>query len=266
MIESCDPPDQRLPCIGCERIVVQFSQSQRVLDELTGVFRAGEITAIVGPSGCGKSTLLRAMAGLQPIQSGELKLEPMARADAGEIAFVFQQPGLLPWRTAIENVYLPLQLVKSDNAGGDAAQATSSTMLQRAEQQLQAMQLPQDSFHRFPRQLSGGMRMRVSLARAMVTKPRVLLLDEPFAAIDDMLRNRLGDLLLSTWQQHRFTGVMVTHNIAEAAMLSHRVLVMSQGKFTAELENPLPWPRTEELKSSQQFGTFYGQISAALRH
>ncbi len=257
MTELSESSIDRLPRLDCEQIVVRFSSGRNVLDELSCQFAAGEIHAIVGPSGCGKSTLLRVIAGLQSIQSGVLRIDPVARAAAGEIAFVFQQPGLLPWRTAVENVCLPLQLTQT---------SSRATAVQAAEQQLRVMQLAEESFHQFPRQLSGGMRMRVSLARAMVTQPRVLLLDEPFAALDDMLRNRLGDLLLSTWQTARFTGVMVTHNIAEAAMLSHRVWVMKDGKLTTSLANPLPWPRTEEIKASQAFGKFYGEISAALRH
>lgn len=251
-----EPSIDRLPQVHCDQLVVRFSADRNVLESLTGHFPAGEISAIVGPSGCGKSTLLRVIAGLQPIQSGRLQLDPVAQAAEGEIAFVFQQPGLLPWRTAIENVWLPLQLTK---------RCPKPEAMHAAEQQLRVMQLPEESFHQFPRQLSGGMRMRVSLARAMVTRPRVLLLDEPFAALDDMLRNRLGDLLLSTWQASPFTGVMVTHNIAEAAMLAHRVWVMKDGKLTTSLVNPLPWPRTEEIKASQEFGKFYGAISSALR-
>ena len=107
--------------------------------------------------------------------------------------------------------------------------------------------------------------MRVSIARALVTEPRVLLLDEPFAAIDDMLRNQLGDLLLDLWNERRFTAVMVTHNIGEAALLSHRVAVMRNGQLSRLLDNPLPWPRTQTLRRTAEFGHFYGSLSDALR-
>ena len=107
--------------------------------------------------------------------------------------------------------------------------------------------------------------MRVSIARALVTKPHVLLLDEPFAALDDMLRNQLGQLLLDLWDRRQFTAVLVTHNIAEAILLSHRVAVMHDGGISSQIENPLPWPREDEMRRSTSFGDFYGQVSDALR-
>lgn len=113
-----------------------------------------------------------------------------------------------------------------------------------------------DAANRFPRQLSGGMRMRVSLARALITEPRVLLLDEPFAAIDDMLRTQLGQLLLDLWDRRRFTAVLVTHNIAEAVLLTHQVAVMHQGKISCQMRNPLPWPRTTKCVGLNRSASF----------
>ena len=196
------------------------------------------------------------MSGLQQATGGSVDLDPPANSTRGEIAFVFQQPSLLPWRSTLENVLLPLELIRRGNR---------RSRLEAAKEILHTVQLS-DAFDRLPDQLSGGMKMRVSIARALVTNPSVLLLDEPFAALDDMLRNQLGELLLSLWHERRFTAVMVTHNIAEAIMLSHQIVVMRDGRVTKPLSNPLPRPRDESLRRSPEFGEFYGTVSDALRN
>lgn len=243
--------------LRCEELTVRFGQSQLALDRVSCEFEAGKVTSLVGPSGCGKTTLLRAVAGLQRPTSGSIDVHPPRDATRGDIAFVFQQPTLLPWRTALDNVLLPLQL--------GIGRAADASRRQRATDELSAMGLAGSAIKRLPSELSGGMRMRVSLARALVTRPSILLLDEPFAALDDMLRVVLGELLLQRWTDRPFTMVLVTHNVGEAAMLSHRVLVMADGKITRALDNPLPWPRDEAIRTSPPFGEFYRQISTALR-
>ena len=195
------------------------------------------------------------MAGLQQPTSGVVRLDPPAISQRGEIAFVFQQATLLPWRTALENVLLPLELIGHGSAEGRR---------DRARDMLCTVGLS-DAMNRFPRQLSGGMQMRVSIARALVTEPSVLLLDEPFAALDDMLRSQLGELLLELWSERQFTGVMVTHNIAESILLSHQIVAMRDGRSSEPIDNPLPRPRNESLKSSAAFAQFYGRVSDALR-
>jgi len=241
----------------CHDLQVRFPDGATVLDGIDCQFAAGEIASLVGASGCGKTTLLRTLAGLQPISGGAVDIQPPANAKHGELAFVFQQPTLLPWRTALENVMLALQLCRMDLATSDVAR--------RAHQELDLMELPQAAFQRYPHELSGGMKMRVSLARALVTRPMVLLLDEPFAALDDMSRTALGDLLLRRWDDRPFTAVLVTHNIAEAAMLSHRIHVLNGGKISASIVDNLPRPRDEQVRTSAQFGRLYAEISAALR-
>ena len=195
------------------------------------------------------------MAGLQSPTSGDVKIEPPAQSHLGHVGFVFQQPSLLPWRTTIENVMLPLELIGI---------ASPARRRQRASEALRSVRMD-DVIDRFPTQLSGGMKMRVSIARALVTDPTVLLLDEPFAALDDMLRAELGQLLLDLWQKRRFTAVMVTHNIAEAILLSSQIAVMHHGRVTSVIENPLPFPRDLALRRTSQFGAFYGQVSDELR-
>ncbi|MGV3486089.1 MAG: ABC transporter ATP-binding protein [Planctomycetaceae bacterium] len=250
--------DHNVPAsLHCQELTVKFAGARAAVDDVTCEFEAGEITALVGKSGCGKTTLLRALARLQRPTTGAIRVEPPSDTAAGQMAFVFQQPTLLPWRSAVDNVILPLQLASHGDAKG--------LLQRRAAEELAAMGLGPDEIQRYPSELSGGMRMRVSLARALVTRPTVLLLDEPFAALDDMLRVALGDLLLQRWSERPFTMVLVTHNIAEAAMLSHRVMIMNAGKITHVLDNRLPWPRDEGVRTSVAFGEFYRQVSAELR-
>ncbi len=243
--------------ITCDAVSVRFGGASKTstlaVDAVDLAVPAGKITALIGPSGCGKTTLLRLMANLQSATSGTVRLEPPADGRKGEIAFVFQQPALLPWASALANVMLPLKLARTRNRGRDAAMELLETVGLA------------DAAHRYPDQLSGGMKMRVSIARALVTEPKVLLLDEPFAALDDMLRNTLGDLLLELWQTRRFTTVIVTHNIAEAIQLSHQIGVMGHGHLTQVIDNPMPFPRSQSLRRTPEFGQFYGRVSDALR-
>ena len=226
---------------------------QLVLDGLSLDVQPGEIIALLGASGCGKSTLLRAIARLIPTLDGLITFSKPSRR-AGDLAFVFQDATLLPWRTVQENVTLPLEL----NRHG----TNESEPLVRAA--LDAVGLSERDYGKFPRELSGGMRMRTSIARALVTDPSILLLDEPFAALDDILRNRLNDLLLQLWQQRQRTILFVTHNIAEAVYLSHRIAVFGSGKIAEVVTNPLPWPRCASHRSAPEFARFFGQVSGAL--
>ncbi|NND98928.1 MAG: ABC transporter ATP-binding protein [Pirellulaceae bacterium] len=236
-------------------MTVVFDNGVRALDNVTMSVPTSEIVSLIGPSGCGKTTLLNVIAKLQPTTSGEVVMDPPAAGSRGEIAFVFQQPALLPWRTAIENVMLPLELI---------GHGTPHSRREAATEMLRTVHLD-DAMDRVPSQLSGGMKMRVSIARALVTRPSLLLLDEPFAALDDMLRNELGQLLLELWEAQQFTAVLVTHNIAEAIQLSHKIVVMHDGRIGHGIDNPLARPRGESLRRSAEFGVFYGKISDALR-
>lgn len=242
--------------IDCESLSISFAGDVTAVDDVNLTIPAGQIVSLIGPSGCGKTTLLRLMSGLEQPTGGTVGLDPPANSHRGEIAFVFQQPSLLPWRSAFENVLLPLELIQWGKP---------STRNAAAKEILDIVQLS-DALDRMPHQLSGGMKMRVSIARALVTDPKVLLLDEPFAALDDMLRNQLGQLVLELWEQRKFTGVMVTHNIAESIMLSHQIVVMRNGRVGSPIMNPLPRPRDESLRRSPEFGQFYGTVSDALRN
>ena len=190
----------------------------------------GDFVALLGPSGCGKSTLLRLIASLDQPSSGRLSWDAGHRPEAGEIGFVFQDATLLPWASAADNVYLPLRLagVARGQAMGQVHEALHRVGL--------------DGFETArPRQLSGGMRMRVSIARALVTRPRLLLMDEPFAALDEFTRHRLQEDLLSLWQELRCTVVFVTHSIYEAAFLARRIVLMTPrpGRIDHEIASPL---------------------------
>jgi NitT/TauT family transport system ATP-binding protein len=249
-----------------ENLQIQFAQGRPVLEDLHLRVQPSEIWALVGASGCGKSTLLRAIAGLQGYQQGSIRFSSLvAPADERRndleqrVAFVFQDATLLPWRTVFENVKLPLEL------NTKLALKLSATDIQhRVESALNSVALKQEHWRLFPRQLSGGMQMRTSIARALITNPSLLLLDEPFAALDDILRNRLNQMLLELWSAQPRTILFVTHNIAEAVILSHKIAVVAHRRIAQTITNKLPWPRNTQQRTCLEFAQMYGQVSQAL--
>jgi NitT/TauT family transport system ATP-binding protein len=225
-----------------------FPNGTVALSPVTLSIAPESFTSLVGPSGCGKSTLLRLMAGLIEPTSGEI----VRTSRAGGTSFVFQDATLMPWATVAENVALPLRLA-------DAANIKS-----KVDEALERVGLAGFG-HAYPRELSGGMKMRVSIARAVVTGPELLLMDEPFAALDEFTRFKLNDDLMSLWQKNRWTVVFVTHSIREAVFLSDRIVVMSPrpGRVVADVPITLP-QRDAQLRLSHAFADQCARVSAAL--
>ncbi len=217
--------------------------------------RKGEFVSLLGPSGCGKSTALRLIAGLTAPTSGSVGVAPPAGPTrAGHsIGFVFQEPTLMPWTSVRENVRLPLKLSGAAAADARVAEALSQVGLSEFAEA-------------YPRELSGGMKMRVSLARALVTDPDLLLMDEPFAALDEITRFRLNNDLLTLWRTLRKTVIFVTHSVFESVYLSQRVIVMSArpGRIGAEFRIDAPEPRAEDFRTSPEYAGYCRQVSGAL--
>lgn len=227
-----------------------FDAGVRALGPIELEFPRRQLAVLLGASGCGKSTLLRLLAGLEHPDEGEVRL------DVEPVAFVFQDAHLLPWRTVRQNVALPLELARLERA-------------RRAPLVQEALSLVglEDAAERYPAQLSGGMRMRASLARALVTRPAMLLLDEPFAALDEISRQRLDDLLRHLHQTQNLTVVFVTHSIAEAVYLSERAIVLSKrpGRVVLDWSNPLPASRDASTRASPGFAAACGELFDVLR-
>lgn len=241
-------------------LCVRYGTHEPVLQQLSFRVESGSMVALLGGSGSGKSTFLRAIAKLQPINSGEVTFTGDApRRRAGDLAYVFQDATLLPWRTAEQNVRLPLEL-----AAQSAEERQSFRAGELVAEALRSVGLEKTSWTKYPRELSGGMRMRVSLARAIVTDPAILLLDEPFGALDEILRGRMNELLIELWLRKRRTVLFVTHNIAEAINLSQRMAILGSGRISHWIENPLPLPRTSEVRTSPEFARLYAEVSTAL--
>ncbi len=227
------------------------------LDRLSFSVCPEEFICVLGPSGCGKSTLLRALAGLIQPTGGEIIFKGESLdGPRSEVGFVFQKANLMPWRSVLENIILPLELRKVP-----AAQS-----LERASQMIELVGL-QNFEHVLPRDLSGGMAQRVALARALVHDPELLLLDEPFGALDALTRERMGAELLRIWQARRKTVVMVTHSISEALLLADRVLVLSPrpGKLRLDLSVTLPRPRDEDVRYTEAFTRLSRELRAAIQ-
>jgi NitT/TauT family transport system ATP-binding protein len=222
------------------------------LGPLDLAIRKGEFVSLLGASGCGKSTALRIIAGLITPTSGSVDV---AKRSGHTIGFVFQEPTLMPWSSVRENVRLPLKLAHVANAESDARVADALAQVGLSE-----------FAEAFPRELSGGMKMRVSLARALVTDPDILLMDEPFAALDEITRFRLNNDLLTVWRRLGKTVIFVTHSVFESVYLSQRVIVMTQrpGRISAEHRIDGPEPRDDEFRTSMAYAAHCRDVSRAL--
>jgi NitT/TauT family transport system ATP-binding protein len=231
-------------------LAMQFPDGTQALHDVSFTVSAGEFVTVVGPSGCGKSTLLRIASGLTPHSGGRVEV------DRKRLGYVFQDATLLPWRNVRRNVELLAELEGIDRSQRDA--------LARQAIELVGLSGFED---KYPKQLSGGMRMRASLARALVLSPKVFLFDEPFGALDEITRERLNDELLRLFQHEGFAALFITHSIQEAVFLSTRVLVMSPrpGRIVGDFAVPFPYPRESELRYAPEFAELAGQVSLALR-
>ncbi len=218
--------------------------------------RQGEFLSLLGPSGCGKSTALRIIAGLSEPTQGRVEwVATGTHSRSGDIGFVFQEPTLMPWTTVFNNVRLPLKL--SGVAAGTARERVNAALERVGLQNFGSV---------YPRELSGGMRMRVSIARALVTEPELLLMDEPFAALDEITRFKLNDDLLAMWQSLGTTVVFVTHSVFESVYLSNRIAVMAArpGRIFTELTIDAPYPRGGEFRTSTEYAALCRRTSEAL--
>jgi NitT/TauT family transport system ATP-binding protein len=241
------------PAITLSGVTKVYSNRLVALQDFNLTVEEGQFISLVGPSGCGKSTVLRLIAGLSKMTAGAIRWGE--QHSHKELAFVFQEAALMPWATVWDNVRLPLKLAKTPKSIANLA----------VREAIHLVDL--DGFEQcYPRELSGGMKMRTSIARALVTRPEILLMDEPFGALDEMTRSRLNSDLLYLWEQKQWTVIFVTHNIYEAVYLSHRVIVMAArpGRVIAEVKIDVPHPRSEEFRTSSLFNHYCREISHAL--
>jgi NitT/TauT family transport system ATP-binding protein len=239
-----------VPLLTFSGVGKRFPDGTTALDGVELRVPAGEFVSVIGPSGCGKSTLLRIASDLTRATGGTVEVQTR------KIGYVFQDPTLLPWRTVQANVELFAELRGLPKA----------ERRRRADDAIRLVGLSDFAGHR-PRALSGGMRMRVSLARSLTLQPELFLFDEPFGALDEITRERMNDELLQLYLTQRFTAVFVTHSVTEAVFLSTRVLVMSgrPGRILGDFAVPFEYPRPPRLRFEQRFARLAGQVSARLR-
>ena len=252
------PPRARRELVRLERVGKVFANGVVALEGLDLSVGEHEFVSLLGPSGCGKSTALRLIAGLGEASAGWIvwaDAGAYAGRPRGDIGFVFQEPTLMPWATTWDNVYLPLRL-----EGASKREAAPKVEAALAMVGLSGFE------GAYPRELSGGMKMRVSIARALVTGPRILLMDEPFAALDEITRFRLNDDLLRLWQTEHWTVVFVTHSVYESVYLSNRIAVMAPrpGRIVGEIGIDAPYPRDEGFRTSGRYNDYCRRVSAKL--
>ncbi|MEL6221376.1 MAG: ABC transporter ATP-binding protein [Cyanobacteria bacterium J06627_8] len=242
------------PAIALSHVSKIYANGTVALKDLDLTIDKGEFVSLLGPSGCGKSTVLKLISGLGNMTSGNLGGDVASSSQSTQrtLAYVFQEAALMPWATVWDNVYLPLKLsgMRQKAAHYFVEEAIALVRLQGFETA-------------YPRELSGGMKMRVSIARALVTEPEILLMDEPFGALDELTRSQLNSDLLDMWQEKHWTVVFVTHNIYEAVYLSNRVVVMAArpGRVIADIPIHEPYPRTQDFRMSSAYNNYCRQLS-----
>ncbi|WP_237213853.1 ABC transporter ATP-binding protein [Falsiroseomonas oryziterrae] len=242
------------PVVTLEGVGKRYANGTLAVQGVELAIGQGDFVSLLGPSGCGKSTVLRMIAGLMAPTTGRIDMAAGGQA-TGDIGFVFQEPTLMPWSNALKNVMLPLRL-----AGVNRGEAADRAAAALAEVGLKGFEKS------YPRALSGGMKMRVSIARALVTRPRLLLMDEPFAALDEITRHKLNNDLLTLWQAERFTAIFVTHSVFESVYLSRRIVVMAArpGRVVEDIEVNEPYPRGEVFRTSAEYAAHCREVSQAL--
>ena len=243
------------PLVRLRHVDKTFARGTEALRHLDLTVAEGEFLSLLGPSGCGKSTALRLIAGLAGLTAGAIERPWAEGGRGGQMGFVFQEPTLMPWATVAANIQVPLTLLRvpRDQAAARVREAIGLVGL--------------DGFERaYPRELSGGMKMRVSIARALATRPRLLLMDEPFAALDEITRMRLNNDLLGLWRRQGLTVVFVTHSVYESVYLSSRVAVMTPrpGRVAAEVTIETPYPRDDAFRTSPEYNNYCRTVSARL--
>ena len=250
------------PTVEVQGVSVVYPAKEHTVTALANVslnISEGEFISLIGPSGCGKTTLLRVIADLEQVSAGVVRVNGMSSRDARmarAYGYVFQAPALFPWRTVLANVCLPLEI---NGTPKDRARAT-------AMQQLERVGL--NGFEgKYPWQLSGGMQQRVSIARALGFEPKLLMMDEPFGALDEITRDRLNEQLLRLWEREKRTVVFVTHSIPEAVFLSSRIVVMSPrpGRIVDVIESGLPADRTLDIRDTPEFTRIAHRVRVALQ-
>ncbi len=259
ILEADDARD-RLPggaAVSLRDVTKTYDNGVAALGPLDLTVRTGEFVSLLGPSGCGKSTALRIIAGLNEPTTGSVQVAGpgVQNRSRHTIGFVFQEPTLMPWATVRANVQLPL----------DLAHTSRNESVARVNQALAQVGLTEFA-EVYPRELSGGMKMRVSLARALVTDPDILLMDEPFAALDEITRFKLNNDLMTLWRKLRKTVVFVTHSVFESVYLSQRVLIMTSrpGRIVRDIRIDAMEPRSEEFRTSPEYAAHCREVSASL--
>ncbi len=248
--------------VEVEHVSVVYPAKEHTVTALADVsltIGEGEFVALIGPSGCGKTTLLRVIADLEAVSSGTVRVNGLSAREARlarAYGYVFQAPALFPWRTVLANVCLPLEIHGLDKA---KAKAVAISHLERVG--LAGFE------GKYPWQLSGGMQQRVSIARALGFEPKLLMMDEPFGALDEITRDRLNEQLLRLWERERRTVVFVTHSIPEAVFLSSRIVVMSPrpGRIVEIIESGLPSDRTLDIRDTPEFAAIAHRVRVALQ-
>ena len=251
-----------LPVVEVQNVSVVYPSREHTVTALADVslnIREGEFISLIGPSGCGKTTLLRVIADLEQVSSGTVRVNGMSSQEARlkrAYGYVFQAPALFPWRTVLANVCLPLEI-----HGTPKEQARQTAMAHLERVGLKGFE------GKYPWQLSGGMQQRVSIARALGFEPKLLMMDEPFGALDEITRDRLNEQLLRLWEREKRTVVFVTHSIPEAVFLSSRIVVMSPrpGRIVDVIESGMPADRTLDIRDTPQFTEIAHRVRVALQ-